>query len=403
MSHFHQGVPAWAFSDDAIGTQPDRQVLVAGDNITGQILVLLLRHAGFDPLLVPTNNASSKSQLVYLWPAAARTLKFVGVDLSESEDGTTIDSIFVRNTIYEGKSTVESRPSEATEALPTVIPTAELHRLLEEQSPKQHSLDRRIETLSYRDDALLVEFTDGIREWFDVVIYADYFGGSPWTRESECRDTGQLTQREARINGERQSSVTELVDMWYSDGQLQYVPQNTGNDLLRVTTPHKATPESIKQALGTDLLSDKPDKMVGQLCEAEPISVQQVVVDDQAIDSDWWGDRRICYCGQAACAIAPASGFGMSFGIEDAIALVTELTQNDRSVPEATTAYANQRAQRLQMLLRTTNLVQSDQTYLSSLPSEPPLETIGLLRRVSLAPLFDGTLQSVLWDAPERS
>jgi 2-polyprenyl-6-methoxyphenol hydroxylase-like FAD-dependent oxidoreductase len=402
MAQFHRGVPAWAFSDDVIGTQPDRQILVAGDNITGQVLILLLRHAGFDPLLVPTNTAADKSQLVYLWPAAAQTLKFIGVDLSESESGTTIDSVSVRNTC-EGTSPVASRPDGPTEALPTVIPTAELHRLLEEQSPEQRSLDRRIEALSYRDDALLVEFTDGIREWFDVVIYADYFGGSPWTRESECRDTRQLTQHEVRIDGERQSSVAEFVDIWYSDGQIQYVPQNTGNDLLRVTTPHKTTPESINRALGTDLLSDKPDKMVAKLCEAEPISVQQVVVDDQAIDSDWWGDRRICYCGQAACAMAPASGFGMSFGIEDATALVTELTQNDRPVTEATTAYANQRAQRLQMLLRTTNLVQSDQTYLSSLPSEPPLETIGLLRRVSLAPLIDGTLQSVLRDASERS
>lgn len=400
MSQFHRGVPAWAFNDDAIGTKPDRQVLVAGDSITGQVLVLLLRHAGFDPLLVPTNNASDNSQLVYLWPAAARTLKFVGVDLSESESGTTIDSVSMRNT-GEWKSRVASRPDGATEALPTVLPTAELRRLLEEQSPEQRSLDRRIEALSYRDDALLVEFTDGIREWFDAVIYADYFGESPWTRESERRDTRQLTQHEVRIDDERQSSMTEIVDAWYSDGQIQYVPQNTGNDLLRVTTPHKATPESIERALGTNLVSDDPDQIVAKLREAEPIPVHQVVVDDQAIDSNWWGDRRICYCGQAACAMAPASGFGISFGIEGATALVTELTQDNRPVTEATAAYANQRAQRLQMLLRTTNIVRSDQTYLSSLPSEPSLETIGLLRRVSLAPLLGGTLQSVLRDASE--
>lgn len=397
MAQFRWSVPAWEFSDDVIGNLPDRQILVAGDNIVGRTLVLLLRHVGFDPLLVPANEASDPSQTVYLWPTVVRTLEHIGVDLSECEYATPIDSVSVRNALCEGEETMTSRSDGSADFLPTVVPTTELYRDLKKQFTNHRSLDRRIETLSYRDDALLVEFVDGIREWFDVLIYTDNPMTSPWSRDLESKDRSQLAQYEVRIEDETQvSAAAGLVDIWYPDGQIQYVSQNKLNDLLRITTPHQTTPEALVQAFDNHLLSDEPDKTVTDVCEAEPTTVRQVIVDDQAIDPSWWRDRQVCYCGRAACVMAPATGFGTSFGIEDATALTMELTQEDRPVAEATTTYANHRAQRLQALLQTINSVPSQQDYVTSTTSELPLETIHRFRSVSLAPLFGGKLQSVL-------
>lgn len=383
-------------SNDVIGEQPDRQVLVVGDTIVGHTLTLLLHQAGFDPLLVTASDRAHETELAYLWPGAVQTLEFVDIDLSTLAYNTAVDSISVRDeTVPTGNSPtchfhqVDGEP-------PIIVPMHELHGLLTELSTaKSRSIDRRVETLSSRDDGAVIQFADGVREWFDLVLYADdpeIAGHSP---KDGAVDTTPLTQYEVTLN-EEQLSCDESghIDIWHPEAYVQSVPRQCSECLIRITGTQGTTVDSITERLIGHLPVETTASLDTKLAETAPSTVRQTAFEDRHIDTNWWGTGRVGYCGQAVLAAVPASGFGLSFGIEDALAFVTELARNDGSGTDVVTAYADQRAQRLQTLLRATRLAQPDHIALSSVPSDSLLETVGLLRNMSLAPLSGGKLRS---------
>ena len=170
MSQLLRFAQSWLSSDNVIGEHPDRQVLVVGDTIVGYGLILLLHQAGFDPLLVTASDRAYESEITYLWPAAVQTLEFVGVDFSMLEYSTAVDNITVRDRTEPTENRTNCYSRQAGEKSPMVVPTNEVRGLLKELSTaKSRSIDRRVETFSSRDHAEVIEFADGIREWFDVL------------------------------------------------------------------------------------------------------------------------------------------------------------------------------------------------------------------------------------------
>jgi 2-polyprenyl-6-methoxyphenol hydroxylase-like FAD-dependent oxidoreductase len=386
MSLLRNEEPTAAFSDDVIGQHPDRQVLVVGDTIVGHTLVLLLDRAGFDPLLATGSGQSAESKIVSLWPSAVRALEVVGVNPFALEY-TSINSVSIQSVIPSTENTtVTSRFDQPDGDSLVVVSTVELHHTLEKSSAERsRTIDRRIETLSYRDDGMVVQFADGIREWFDAVIYADSFDMADQARKQSTKDSTKLTQYEVYsdldiLSGEE----TQWVEHWSQDTYLQSVPRQTAKRLLRVTAPRETTAAQIARNLGTQLVSGEVASLKTKLSEGEQSTVQQTALNVQRIDSNWWGDGRICRCGQAAYATAPASGFRISAGIEDALAFVTELARGDRSTSDVVNAYADNRAQHFTALARTVRQTRPTDDYHDLIPSEPPLETMGVLRKVYL-------------------
>jgi 2-polyprenyl-6-methoxyphenol hydroxylase-like FAD-dependent oxidoreductase len=397
MSQLLQAAQSWMSSGDVIGNQPDRQVLVVGDTIVGHTLTLLLEQAGFDPLLATASDGGHKSEIAYLWSAAVQTLEFVDVDLSTLEYNIAVDNVSVRDRTETMRNSTTDHSHQADGEPPMVVPTNELHELLNELSGKKaRNIDRRVETLASQDDGAVIEFADGIREWFDLVLYAD----SPETAGQSCRaesvDTSPLTQYEVAVSGENLScDEPEYIDVWQPEVYFQSVPRQTSECLIRITVPQGTAIDSIPERIIGQLPVEATTSIDTALTETSPSTVRQRALADQQIDTGRWGNGRVGYCGQAVCAMIPASGFGLSFGIEDALAFVTELARNDGPGTDVVTTYADQRAHRLRTLLRTANLTRPNHMNLSSLPSDSPLETVGLLRSVSLAPLFGGKLRSV--------
>jgi 2-polyprenyl-6-methoxyphenol hydroxylase-like FAD-dependent oxidoreductase len=394
MSQLRRGAPTVAFADDVIGQHPDRQVLVVGDTIVGYTLALLLGRAGFDPLLATASDAYNESGIVSLRPAVVRALEGIGVELSALEC-TRIDSVSVQSaTPSKENTTVTSRRYQADEEGLVVVSTRDLHRVLEESAAGNlRAIDRRIETLSYRDDGLVVKFDDGIREWLDVVIYADGSDTADQTREPGSRDPTSLTQHEVCIDGKGpQRDETRCIERWTRDAHLQSVPRPGGSRLLRITVPHGTTIEQAASELDSRSYSVGQAPVKASLSDAESSTVSQASIREQRIDHHWWGDGRICRCGQAAYPMAPAVGDRISAGIEDALAFVAELSDGDRLIANVVTAYAKHRARHFLTLVRTIRRTRSNEDYLDLIPSCPPLHSVGLLRTVSLAPLLDETL-----------
>lgn len=383
--------------DAIIGEHPDRQVLVVGDTIVGHILTLLLHQAGFDPLLVTASDGGHESKVAYLWPAAVQTLEFVDVDLSRLEYNTAVDNVSVRDRTEPTGNSTTYHSHQADGKPPIVVPANELHALLNELSTKKsRSIDRRVETLASQDDGAVIEFADGIREWFDLVLYTDSPEKAGQSRRAESVDTSAVTQYEVSVSSENIScDEPEHIDVWHPDAYLQSVPQQSSECLIRITVPQGTAIDSIPERIVGQLPVEATASLDTTLTKTPQSTVRQTVLEDRYIDPSWWGSGRVGCCGPAVCAFVPASGFGLSFGIEDALAFVTELAQSDRLGTDVITAYADQRAQRLRRLLRTARLGRPGDLDLSSHLADSPLKTVGLLRSMSLAPLFDGQLLSV--------
>ena len=395
MSQLLQFAQSWLSSDNVIGEHPDRQVLVVGDTIVGYTLTLLLHQAGFDPLLVTASDRAYESEITYLWPAAVQTLEFVGVDFSMLEYSTAVDNITVRDRTEPTENKTNCYSRQAGKKSPMVVPTKEVRGLLKELSTaKSRSIDRRVETFSSRDHAEVIEFADGIREWFDLVLYADNPEMAAQSRKGDPVDTSPLTQYEIALSGEELSCENpQCIDIRTPEAHVQSVPRQTSECLIRITAS-RAPVDSIRERVAGQLPVEATASLDAAIAETAPSTIRQTTFEDRRIDTSWWGSGRVGYFGQAVCACTPASGFSPSFGIEDALAFVTELARNDGPGTDVVTTYADQRTQRLRTLLRTVRLARPDYVDLSSVQSDSLLKTVWLLRSVSLAPLFGGRLLS---------
>jgi len=391
MSQLLRFAQPWLSNDDVIGEHLDRQVLVVGDTIVGHTLTLLLHQAGFDPLLVTASDRVYESEIAYLWPAAVQTLEFVGVDLSTLKYSTAVDT--VRDMTEPTENATTCRSHQVGENSPMVVPTSEVRGLLKELSTaKSRSIDREVETFTSRDYGELIEFVDGIREWFDVVLYTDTPEMPAQSPKGDPVDTSPLTQYEIALSGEEHSCEnSQYIDIRTPEAHVQSVPRQRSECLIRITAS-RAPVDAITERIAGQLPVEATASLDTAIAETAPSTVRQTAFKHRSIDTSWWGSGRVGYCGQAVCVCAPASGFSPSFGIEDALAFVTELARNDGAGTDVVATYADRRAQRLRTLLRTVRL--AGPGYVSAVQSDSSLETVWLLRSVSLAPLFGGRLRS---------
>jgi 2-polyprenyl-6-methoxyphenol hydroxylase-like FAD-dependent oxidoreductase len=372
---------------------------VVGETVVGLTLTILLRRAGYDPLLVSGTGRPAISRVSYLCAPALRLLDSIGVGSRLRKRGTKIESVSVRRSPPAGGgSTALPRNEHSVERRPVVVRTSDLRSALESRLPdRQRRVDRTVGRLARRDDGLAVEFVDGIREWFDVAV--DAGGGSASLRRLEDPlEYATLTQYETPVEADA-TSRNRLLDVWHSDRFVQRVPRPNGRGfVLRVTAPRSAlaTVSDGKSSLGEQRLPGEIRDIPPERLETGSTTVRQVRLSDGSTRLEWWGSGRVSFCGSSACPIAPASGFAVSWGIEDAVALASELGRGARPVADAVGSYAADRKRRLTRLRRTTEAEQFDPEYPTLRSAESSLASLRTLRQVALGAFLGDPMRSVL-------
>ena len=387
----------WVPTDDVISEHPDRQVLVVGDTIVGLALTLLLRRAGYDPLLVSEPNRPVPSRIASLCPPAIGVLDAIGVGTAIREYGTAIESVSVRDSAPASEApTVLSRETTPAET-PVLVRRRRLRRALDAQRPAdQRGGNRTVETLSQEDGGLAVEFEDGIREWFDVAVDAS---GCAASLHTGCDAPPFDVLGQYELPTETEATRHQLREHWRPEAFVQQLPAPNGpGSVLRVTAPQPDIEtaldwdswEGIRPAESGDAVSEHDGR--------EEATVRQVGLSDAAVTREWWGSGRVACCGAAACPIAPASGFDVTFGIEDAIAFVTALTSSARPVPAVVDSYAAGRERRLTTLRRTVEAARSAHAYPIQRSVQSPLAAVGTFRAVTLGSFLGAPMASIQRD-----
>jgi 2-polyprenyl-6-methoxyphenol hydroxylase-like FAD-dependent oxidoreductase len=380
--------------DDLIGSPPDRQILVASDSIAGIALTGLLRRAGYDPVLVGGQAPTATSQVTYLWPPALQLLEAMDVDLPIRDRGYTVDSVSVTRATsqQEGPTLLSGEPESAAGA---IVRTRDLRRVLEEELPDgREKSDRRIETLSERDDAVEVEFDDGVREWFDVVVGAGG-GGSllPANHPSKAEDYTTIAQYEHPTEtGE--TAWNRLHDIWHPEFFTQLIPRPAESGaLLRITTTRTDPVEALQHGNWDEAFPDElADSLPTEVSETDQTTVRQARQQRGNVSPDWWGTGRVAACGSAGFPVAPASGFQASLAIEDAWILAEELVRGPRSVSDVVDIYARRRSRRMTAILRRADSATPDHEYPLPTDLSSPLSTVGRLRVAALGSLRGSTM-----------
>lgn len=389
-------VPDWVPTDTVITDYPDRQVLVVGDTVAGLALTLLLRNAGYDPLVVGGTGRPFPSRVAHVSPPALRTLDAIGVGTTVRNQGTTVDSVSVHRS---GSPTAETTLSETASpegALPLVVSTERLYDALSATIPEgTHRGDRTVETVSRRDSGLTVEFADGVREWFDVVVDAGGGGASLRSDRKSIPATDTLTQYELPLDTDT-AARGRLRELWCSDAFVQQLPAPNGSgSVLRVTTPRSDSENALDGVDWNAFLPNAGVDVASALAAVEPTRVHQASLSDAEIVSERWGTNRVCFCGPAAWPAAPASGFDVTFGIEDAVAFVSELTDATRSATGVVDTYSSRRARRFATLGKTVETTWSVHEYPPRQPTDPALGSLSALRAVTLGPFLGSPMTSL--------
>ncbi|WP_436930624.1 FAD-dependent oxidoreductase [Halosimplex halobium] len=385
--------PDWVPTDDVITERPDKQVLVVGDTVVGLTLTLLLRHAGYDPLVVNGTAPPVSSRTTYLCPPAVRTLDAVGVGTSVRDCGTTVESVFVNVSTSQSDPTVLSMGTEQAETMPLVVRTDRLRRALETRLPEQqHRGDRAVETVSRRDGGLVVKFRDGIHEWFDVVVDAGGGGDALRPTGAESPASDPLAQYELPLDTVTLTQAG-IRDHWRSDALIQaFQSQDDSGGTLRITTPCSDI-ERVLADVNPETGPPSETDLVSEGAEFESTRIQHMRASDAV--ADWWGSGQVAFCGRAACPVAPASGFDVTIGIEDAIAFVTELNDTTQPVSDIVDTYSSRRADRLTTLRDRVESVGTDHQYPLPGSTRPPLASLGALRVVTLGSFLGTPMDSI--------
>jgi 2-polyprenyl-6-methoxyphenol hydroxylase-like FAD-dependent oxidoreductase len=384
-------------TDDAIGGYPDRQVLVVGATGVGAALALLLRRAGYDPLVVAGEGAPARSRVTALTPSALATLDAVDAGSTVRNRGVAVRGVTVRDvdsTAPTDAASVGDR--SATEASPVLVRTRGLRRALEARlGDRQRRRETPVVALFPREDGVAVEFADGVREWFDVVVDAGGLDPSFRPAAPHRAESATLVQYETEtddgLGGDR------IRERYHHAALVQRLPRpDESRECVRVTTrvpdrgpasddlaPETALPDDVEVPTGLD--------------GAEPTTVRQVRVPDRSPPPGFWGSGRVAACGPVACPVAPATGFRTALALEDALAFVRVLARSDRSASAVVDAYAAGRARRLATLVRTAGDARSDHDYPVPDATASPLAAVGLLRTVAFGPALCERLAALGW------
>lgn len=329
-------------------TATDRQVLVVGEGVGGLTTAAFLSQGGLSPVVVtPHECEQASTRPLVLYSSALALFSTVGVADDILASATPIRQWTLR-CLDDSRTERLTSAHDAQWPVATVDPT-QLRATLRTRIPAGNiRLSKTPRTLVPTDGGIDVEFTDGVREQFDVVVGAD--GPRSWVRTARFEDDAPerwgTTTWTLRVDDQLTTSET-VTELWSRDGVLAVGPAlgHGGTRFVTATVDERA-PDTARRLLSDSL------PLVGPSDRDEPGGV--TVVDghvDYGVSTERWVAGETALVGPAARSFPPVLSLVPSLTVADAYVLADELVNAD-SAAGALGRYARRRRGRHRALAR---------------------------------------------------
>ena len=338
-----------------------RKILVVGGGIGGLSTTIALRRAGFDVDVVEKNPAWDVYGVGIIQPGnALRALDMIGL----AKDAVSQGHPMVGDTTWtaDGETLVAAHDwPPLVDGLPpgNGITRPRLHQILQ-----THTLDSGADVrtgvtftrIANPDDAAEVEFTDGDKRTYDLIVGADGLNSN--VRETvfgpdiQPKYTGQVCWR---YNLPRIEGLDKIWVYLGATGTAGFVP--LAEDLMYMLTIEKPPDGALiklpREGIAT-VYRERLAQFGGVVAEQ-----RELVVDDDAVVyrpvenvlmPPPWHRGRVLLIGDAAHGTSPHCGQGAAQAIEDGIVLAQELGARD-TLAEALESFMKRRYERCKFVV----------------------------------------------------
>lgn len=331
---------------------PEMRVLVVGGGIAGLTFTALLQQRGFKPTLVERiPEYGSVGYVIVLWPSGSRILKGLGVYKDILDVGLQFTTYNVSD--KQGDMIHSYSVKDVTEKYGPMLSTyrPDLIEVIKKAvDPDSIRMNTTVDKIEQSNDEVHVTFNDGTQGTFDLVVGCD--GVRSKTRELVFGDVpltySGMTGWSFWVNP-KVAKIKEIAEYW-GTGKFFGIWPTKGR--LSVFT-------SIRQGLqGSDPVETRIDRiqenfkdfggLVPEILDGlnDPKEIFHSYYNDLRMKK--WHKGRVVLVGDAAHAILPTAGGGVSMAMESAAVLADELTRADsKYIEQAFDIYMSRRRARV--------------------------------------------------------
>ncbi|MEM7007519.1 MAG: NAD(P)/FAD-dependent oxidoreductase [Thermodesulfobacteriota bacterium] len=331
---------------------PEMRVLVVGGGIAGLTLTALLQQRGFKPTLVERiPEYGAVGYVIVLWPSGSRILKGLGVYRELLDVGLQFTTYNVSD--KKGQMIHSYSVKDVTEKYGPMLSTyrPDLIEVIKKAvHPDSIRMNTTVDKIEQTNDEVYVTFNDGSQDTFDVVIGCDgvrsktrqlVFGDVPLTYSGMTGWSFWVNPNVAKIKEIAEYWGTgKFFGIWPTKGRLSVFTsiRQDAQDIDPVETRIDRIHENFNDFGG----------LVPEILEGleDPNQIFHGYYNDLRMKK--WHKGRVVLVGDAAHAILPTAGGGVSMAMESAAVLADELSRADsKYIGQAFDIYMSRRRARV--------------------------------------------------------
>lgn len=331
---------------------PEMRILVVGGGIAGLTLTGLLQQRGFKPTLVEQiPEYGTIGYVIVLWPSGSRILKGLGVYRSLLDVGlqfTTYNVSDERGQMLHSYS-VQNVIEKYGPMLSTYRPDL-INVIKEAVDPDSIRMSTTVDKIDQTNDEVYVTFSDGTEETYDLVVGCDGV-------RSETRDLvfGDVPLSYSGMTGwsfwvkPNIAKTLQIAEYWGTGKFFGIWPTKGRLSVFTSIRDNVQEPDPVESRI--DRIQEN-FKNFGGLVPAileglnDPNEIFHGYYNDLRMKK--WHKGRVVLVGDAAHAILPTAGGGVSMAMESAAVLVDELCRADsKYIEQAFESYITRRRSRV--------------------------------------------------------
>jgi 2-polyprenyl-6-methoxyphenol hydroxylase-like FAD-dependent oxidoreductase len=376
-----------------------RQVLVDGGGVPALAVAAFLQQSGHDPVLVDRPDCRPLRPMTTLWPPGVRVLDAVGVGDAVRNAGRPVDAVSVRT--GDDSGACQTLTADSDDSTPVAVDTSALADALANRVSAIPRLSTRLAATTGHDQALEVEFENGVREFFDLLVTTDAEAAPARATGADDR-TDQTTLAGIEVLLDADQPLPALPTDCWLDGvaaQLLPPPSTDASGVLRVLAPEDvAAAGGVAERVAAAVPDMDDDATAAWTAAVE--AAEWTPVPRMDVESAEWASGRVAYCGVAAFPAPRLTALQPALALEDAWVLADELANGHDTVGTSLAAYARRRSHRLETIFRRLSSGSASNAYPAA--RADLFETVSRLRAAVLGSLCAPGLAELQRNVPER-